>query len=298
VFITDPQGVFELVLFLLIYDAIKDSNNGNNDNLTICYVACVCENNNWEVQVSTTSFSTLPPPSSNYSVGSVFRSQSNKKKFVRTLPRVDSLNPSTTTYFDMLPNQDVFGESSSMGRLAKRIAENHLKTKIIFSEPIFKSTLRQLTRTFILNENAFTVVQGIALVYSSKNNSNNTLINKNYRNNLNYSYDMNGSDNNTFHDNDTGSKSEGNDIRHWYVCIYIYMYVYIYECIYLYIIYMYEYYVHIYIYTYIHMYYLYIYTHLYTYTYRLFIVQHVGDVLGLADMKEKLKILSVPTTTG
>jgi hypothetical protein len=71
--------------------------------------------------------------------------------------------------------------------------------------------------------------QGIALVYSLKNNQNSPLMSRNY---VNYSYDMNGQDNSNIHDNECNYKNNGDDIRHW-----------------------------------------------------LFIVQHVGDVLGLADMK-------------
>ena len=61
IFITDPNGVFELVLFLLIYEAVKGSsndsksrtptNNQNNyDNLGVCYVSCTCDEGVWQVR--------------------------------------------------------------------------------------------------------------------------------------------------------------------------------------------------------------------------------------------------------
>lgn len=46
-------------------------------------------------------------------------------------------------------------------RLAERIAERQLKTAIIFSEPVYKSGLKQLTRMFELPRSTLNVVQGI-----------------------------------------------------------------------------------------------------------------------------------------
>ena len=56
VFITDPHGVLELVLFLLIYEAVKGTSNSSssnstndNSNLGICYVSCTCDEEVWQV---------------------------------------------------------------------------------------------------------------------------------------------------------------------------------------------------------------------------------------------------------
>lgn len=60
VFISDPHGVFELVLFLLIYEAVKGTSSSSNtraaasslsngSNVGICYVSCTCEEDVWQV---------------------------------------------------------------------------------------------------------------------------------------------------------------------------------------------------------------------------------------------------------
>jgi hypothetical protein len=82
VFITDPHGVFELVLFLLIYEAVKGPSNtpnvrapggGQNGNcLGICYVSCTCEDDVWQVKVHITVPHVSEAP---FSVGSVWISQ-------------------------------------------------------------------------------------------------------------------------------------------------------------------------------------------------------------------------------
>ena len=54
-------------------------------------------------------------------------------------------------------------------RLAERIAEKQLQTKIKFSEPVYRSGLKQLTRAFDLPGSTLTVVQGINAVYASNN---------------------------------------------------------------------------------------------------------------------------------
>ena len=54
-------------------------------------------------------------------------------------------------------------------RLAERIAEKQLKTKIKFSEPVYRSGLKQLTRTFELPPGTLTVVQGMSAVHASNN---------------------------------------------------------------------------------------------------------------------------------
>ena len=62
IFITDPHGVFELILFLLIYEAVRGSssnsksrgapNNQNNyNNLGVCYVSCTCDEGIWQVRI-------------------------------------------------------------------------------------------------------------------------------------------------------------------------------------------------------------------------------------------------------
>lgn len=57
----------------------------------------------------------------------------------------------------------------SLIRLAERIAEKQLQTKIKFSEPEYRSGLKQLTRAFDLPGSTLTVVQGINPVYASNN---------------------------------------------------------------------------------------------------------------------------------
>jgi hypothetical protein len=66
-------------------------------------------------------------------------------------------------------NLSYFFISSLYLRLAERIAEKQLQTKIKFSEPVYRSGLKQLTRTFELPRSTLTVVQGISAVCASNN---------------------------------------------------------------------------------------------------------------------------------
>jgi hypothetical protein len=73
------------------------------------------------------------------------------------------------SFLDYSLNLPYFFISSLYRRLAERIAEKQLQTKIKFSEPVYRSGLKQLTRTFELPRSTLTVVQGISAVCASNN---------------------------------------------------------------------------------------------------------------------------------
>lgn len=146
VFITAPQGLFELVLFLLIQDAVCDPNPG------ICFIETECIEDAWYMNVT---ISILDDP--------LINSTEINSSFVLGSTHDEPDNPFLEGLLPIVEKSKSLNSSFSL-RLADIICQKYFQSELTAPEPDYSpdSNLRILKRTFRLPEEGTSVIQGMS----------------------------------------------------------------------------------------------------------------------------------------
>jgi len=153
VFITAPQGLFELVLFLLIQDAVCDPNPG------ICFIETECIEDTWYMSVT---ISTLEDPLTNDVNSNTTPSNSFSLSSSSATQEISD-NPFLGDLLPIIEKESKNNASFSLC-LADLISQKYFNSKVNSPEPDLSPhpNLRILKRTFRLPEDGTSVVQGMS----------------------------------------------------------------------------------------------------------------------------------------
>lgn len=155
IFVTASQGIFELVIFLLTYDAVRGVSPG------ICSITIDSHDGAWffnfQITILEEHEKNIIDRENTLGMGNIGMG------LARGGIGMGMDNDLISLARSLLPDDNIFGKTSPMERLANRIAERYLNSKIDFLEPEHKNGLAICRRSLQLPESMASNVQGLSM---------------------------------------------------------------------------------------------------------------------------------------